>query len=99
MIGYVKKNRPGKVLLVTECSMASNVASEVPEVDFIRPCNLCPHMKRITLPKILDSLLTMREEVTVDPAVAEKARLTVERMVNLAELKPDRSGPSSSLQG
>lgn len=83
MIGYVKKNRPGKVLLVTECSMASNVASEVPEVDFIRPCNLCPHMKRITLPKILDSLLTMREEVTVDPAVAEKARLAVERMVNL----------------
>ena len=79
----MKKNRPGKVLLVTECSMASNVASEVPEVDFIRPCNLCPHMKRITLPKILDSLLTMREEVIVDPAVAERARIAVERMVNL----------------
>jgi len=83
MIGYVKKNRPGKVLLVTECSMASNVASEVPDVEFIRPCNLCPHMKRITLPAILASLVFMREEVTVDPAIAERARLAVERMVNL----------------
>lgn len=85
MIGYVKKNRPARVLLVTECSMASNVASEVPEVDFVRPCNLCPHMKRITLPNILESLVFMREEVTVDPVVAAKARKAVERMVNLRQ--------------
>jgi quinolinate synthase len=52
------------VLLVTECSMADNVAAEAPDVEFVRPCNLCPHMKRITLPKILDSLVYMREEVT-----------------------------------
>ncbi len=83
MIRYVKDKRPPKVLLVTECSMASNVAVETPEVEFIRPCNLCPHMKRITLPKILDTLLTMQGEVTVDPALAERARLAVERMVNL----------------
>ncbi|MFZ1680738.1 MAG: quinolinate synthase NadA [Rhizobiaceae bacterium] len=83
MIRYVKNKRPPKVLLVTECSMASNVAVETPEVEFIRPCNLCPHMKRITLPKILDTLLTMQGEVTVDPALAERARLAVERMVNL----------------
>ena len=57
MTDWVKKNRPAKVLLVTECSMASNVAAEAPDIEFIRPCNLCPHMKRITLPKILDSLL------------------------------------------
>jgi len=71
------------VLMVTECSMASNVASEAPHVDFIRPCNLCPHMKRITLPKILDSLLTLSEEVTIDPAIADRARLSVERMIAL----------------
>jgi hypothetical protein len=59
MIDYVKDRRPARVLLVTECSMASNVEAEVPGVDFVKPCNLCPHMKRITLPKILDSLLTM----------------------------------------
>jgi quinolinate synthase len=83
MADWVKEHRPGKVLMVTECSMASNVAAEVPDVDFIRPCNLCPHMKRITLPRILDSLVFMKEEITVDPLVAEKARRAVERMVNL----------------
>lgn len=83
MADWVKTKRPGKVLMVTECSMASNVSAEVPDVEFIRPCNLCPHMKRITLPRILDSLLTMKDEITVDPVVAEKARRAVERMVNL----------------
>jgi quinolinate synthase len=55
----------------------------VPDVEFVRPCNLCPHMKRITLPKILDSLLHMREEIVIDPAVAARARASVERMINL----------------
>lgn len=83
MIDWVKTNRPKKVVLVTECSMASNVAAEAPDVEFVRPCNLCPHMKRISLEKIYDSLLHMQYEVTVDPAVAARARLAVERMVNL----------------
>jgi quinolinate synthase len=83
MIDYVRNNRPPKVLLVTECSMASNIEAEIPDVEFVKPCNLCPHMKRITLPKILDSLVFMREEIHVDPAVAARARLAVERMVNL----------------
>ena len=83
MIDWVKKNRPRKVVLVTECSMSSNVASEVPDVEFVRPCNLCPHMKRITLKNILDSLVYMRHEVTVDPMIADRARRAVERMINL----------------
>jgi len=83
MINWVKDENPAKVLMVTECSMADNVASEAPSVEFVRPCNLCPHMKRIQLPKILDSLLFMKEEVHVDPLIAEKARRSVERMVNL----------------
>ncbi|PLX36278.1 MAG: quinolinate synthase [Hyphomicrobiales bacterium] len=83
MIDWVKTEKPARVVMVTECSMADNVASEAPETEFVRPCNLCPHMKRITLPKILDALLEMREEVTIDPAVAERARHAVERMVNL----------------
>lgn len=83
MIDYVKDNRPPKVILVTECSMASNVAAETPDVEFVKPCNLCPHMKRITLEGILDSLVYMQHEVIVDPAVAERARRAVERMVNL----------------
>ena len=83
MIDWVKDNRPRKVVLVTECSMSSNVAAEVPDVEFVRPCNLCPHMKRITLQNILESLVYMRHEVTVDPLVAEKARRAVERMINL----------------
>jgi quinolinate synthase len=83
MIKWVKDNQPSKVLLVTECSMSDNVAVEAPNVEFVRPCNLCPHMKRITLPKILDSLVFLKEEVTIDPAVASRARAAVERMINL----------------
>jgi quinolinate synthase len=83
MIKWVKANQPSKVLLVTECSMSDNVAVEAPNVEFVRPCNLCPHMKRITLPKILDSLVFLKEEVTIDPAIAERARLPIERMINL----------------
>src|SRR3981081_4291281 len=83
MIEWVRKNRPRRVVMVTECSMADNVQAELPDVEFVRPCNLCPHMKRITLPKILDSLVYLKEEVVIDPAIAEKARRSVERMVNL----------------
>jgi quinolinate synthase len=83
MIDYVRKNKPKRVVLVTECSMADNVQAELPDVEFTRPCNLCPHMKRITLPNILDSLLNMKEEVVIDPAIAEKARRAVERMIYL----------------
>ncbi|MBT8389924.1 MAG: quinolinate synthase NadA, partial [Altererythrobacter sp.] len=85
MINYVRDQRPPKVLLVTECSMASNIQSSVPEVEFVKPCNLCPHMKRITLPKILDSLCFMTEEIHIDPDLAEPARRAVERMVNLKQ--------------
>lgn len=83
MIKWVKEKHPRKVMLVTECSMASNVAVEAPDVEFIRPCNLCPHMKRISLENIYDSLVHMQHEVTVDPDVAVRARRAVERMVNL----------------
>ncbi len=72
---------PERVVMVTECSMADNVAMEAPGVEFVRPCNLCPHMKKITLQKILDSLRTMTHEVVVDPAVAERARRSVDRML------------------
>jgi quinolinate synthase len=83
MIDFVRAKRPKRVVMVTECSMADNVAAELPEVEFVRPCNLCPHMKRITLPNILDSLVHMKEEVVVDPAVAKRARRAVERMIDL----------------
>jgi len=63
--------------------MADNVKAELPDVEFVRPCNLCPHMKRITLPKILDSLLFMKEEITVETAIAAKARRAVERMMHM----------------
>ena len=83
MIDWVKTNEPPRVVMVTECSMADNVAAETPNVNFVRPCNLCPYMKRISLPKILDSLLEMKDEVVIDPMIAEKARRSVERMINL----------------
>jgi quinolinate synthase len=83
MISYVGAKRPKRVVLVTECSMSDNVAVEYPDVDFVRPCNLCPHMKRITLQKILQSLETMTTEVTVDPFIAARAKGTVEAMLRV----------------
>ncbi|HEX6203928.1 MAG TPA: quinolinate synthase, partial [Thermoanaerobaculia bacterium] len=81
MIRHVGASRPRRVVMITECSMSDNVAVEYPDVEFVRPCNLCPHMKRITLPKIHRALETMREEVVVAPEVAERARRAVERML------------------
>jgi quinolinate synthase len=81
MSRYVGQHRPARVVLITECSMADNVAVDHPETEFVRPCNLCPHMKRITLPKILQSLETLGHAVEVDPAVAFRARRSVERML------------------
>ena len=81
MIGYVGRERPSRVVMVTECSMSDNVAVEYPDVDFVRPCNLCPHMKTITLPKILRSLQLMEHRVEINPEVAARARLSVERMM------------------
>jgi len=83
MSNYVKEHHPKKVAMITECSMSDNVAVENPEVEFIRPCNLCPHMKRITLPKILHSLQTMTIAVEVDPDIAARALDAVQRMVDL----------------
>src|SRR5713101_4026608 len=81
MIDYVGVKQPARVVLVTECSMSDNVAVQHPAVEFVRPCNLCPHMKRITLPKIRRALETMRHDVQIDPAIAADARRAIERML------------------
>jgi quinolinate synthase len=81
MIDFVDQKRPPKVMLITECSMSDNIAVHHPEIEYIRPCRLCPHMKQITLPKIREALELMQFEVKVDPAIAGRARLAVERML------------------
>jgi quinolinate synthase len=81
MIDYVGQKKPARVVLVTECSMSDNVAVQHPDVEFVRPCNLCPHMKRISLSNIRHALETMTHEVTIDPAIAARARRAVERML------------------
>jgi quinolinate synthase len=81
MINYVGDHKPQRVVMITECSMSDNVAVEHPEVDFVRPCNLCPHMKRITLDGILHSLQTMTNEVTVPADIAARAKAPIDRML------------------
>ena len=81
MINWVREESPAQVVMVTECSMSDNVAVESPDTEFLRPCNLCPHMKRITLEGIRDSLLYMRHEVNVDSSIALRAQRAVERML------------------
>ena len=83
MAGYVAAKKPPRVVLLTECSMSDNVSLQHPELEFIRPCNLCPHMKRITLKNIRAALEENREVVTIDAAVASRARRAVERMLTV----------------
>ena len=80
MIKYVEDHQPKKVMMVTECSMSDNIQIENPNVEFIKPCNMCPHMKKITLPKILDCLENETGEIIMDQETIEKARTSVERM-------------------
>src|SRR3954462_4465353 len=83
MADYVGQKRPSRVVLLTECSMSDNVALQYPDLDFVRPCNLCPHMKRITLPKIRHSLETMTHEAPAPPEIADRPRRSVERMLEI----------------
>jgi quinolinate synthase len=85
---YVLEQRPGKVVLLTECSMSDNVASAAPDIDFIRPCNLCPHMKRITLEGVHDALKEMKHEVLIPEDVRVRARRAIQRMLDLPKEKP-----------
>ena len=85
MIKWVNDNQPERVMMVTECSMSDNIAVENPQVNFVRPCNLCPHMKQITLPKVLEAMVLNRTEIIVDPEIADKARAAVERMIELSK--------------
>jgi quinolinate synthase len=90
MIQYVEDKRPPRVVMVTECSMSDNVANHLPDVEFLRPCNLCPHMKRITLGGILRSLQTMTHEVMIDPALGVRAKKAIDRMLRVA-FKPAKA--------
>ena len=83
MVHHVRDTRPPTLALITECSMSDNVAAEFPGLDFVRPCNLCPHMKRITLPKIHDALVRLETKVEVDPEMAARARRAVDRMLEV----------------
>jgi len=83
MISWVHKEQPTKVVMITECSMSDNVAVEAPATEFVRPCNLCPHMKRITLEGIRDGLARMEHEIDVAPDVADRARKAVSRMLTV----------------
>ena len=85
---YVVEKQPRKVVLLTECSMSDNVAQYAPAVDFVRPCNLCPHMKRITLEGIYDALAEMKHEVTIPEDVQVRAKLAIQRMLDLPKEKP-----------
>lgn len=81
MIDFVARERPERVVMITECSMSDNVTTEFPDVEFVRSCTICPHMKRITLENIRDSLLNLRHQVEVAPDIADRARLSVEKML------------------
>ena len=83
MIDHLAQSKPRHVVMITECSMSDNVAVGFPEIQFTRPCNLCPHMKRITLKNILWSLQTMQHQIEIEPAIAERARRAVQRMVQV----------------
>jgi quinolinate synthase len=86
LANYVSERNPAKVVLLTECSMSDNVAAENPGVDFVRPCNLCPHMKRITLENIYTCLTEMKHEVTMDENTRIRAKAAIDAMLNLPKM-------------
>ena len=83
MADYVSKNKPKKVMLVTECSMSDNVEADNPEVEFVKPCNLCPYMKKINLEKILNCLKNETNEINIDKKISDAARKSVLRMTEI----------------
>ena len=83
MVSHIGKTRPARVVLITECSMSDNISVQFPNVEFTRPCNLCPHMRRITLKNIYQALLNMQTPVEVEPSVAGRARAAVQRMLDI----------------
>ena len=83
MSNYVKDNQPERVIMVTECSMSDNVAIENPNVNFIRPCNLCAHMKRISLKKIYDAIRFNQFQIEVEDQIIDRARLAIDRMLEI----------------
>ncbi|NCO02654.1 MAG: quinolinate synthase NadA [Alphaproteobacteria bacterium] len=84
MIEYVEGKKPDRVVLITECSMSDNIAAVHPEMELVRPCQMCPHMKRITLPKILEALKTEQPEVVIDPELAKRALIPVNKMLEMS---------------
>lgn len=84
MINYVEGEKPSRVVLITECSMSDNIAAAHPEMELVRPCQMCPHMKRITLPKILAALQTEGPEVLLSPELAERSRIPIQKMLDLS---------------
>jgi len=87
LANYVAEKHPPKVVLLTECSMSDNVAAENPDTNFIRPCNLCPHMKRITLENIYDCLVTGKYEVTIPEDVRVRAKKALDAMMALPRME------------
>lgn len=85
MVDYIESEKPSRIVLITECSMSDNIAAAHPEMELVRPCQLCPHMKKITLPKILACLQNETGEVFVDSAIADRARKPIERMLELSK--------------
>ncbi len=83
MLGYLRETNPRRVAMITECSMAANLVDAFPEIEFSQPCNLCPHMRRITLPKILRALETMSPQIEIDPNIAARGRRAVQRMTEI----------------
>ena len=84
MIDYVTGKRPERVVLITECSMSDNIAAANPDMELVRPCQMCPHMKRITLPKILEALQTEGPEITIDPEIAERSLVPIQKMLDMS---------------
>ncbi|MCE5231846.1 MAG: quinolinate synthase NadA [Mizugakiibacter sp.] len=81
MVTHLRKAQPKRVVMITECSMSDNVSAEFPHIEFTRPCNLCPYMKKNTLPKIHNVLQNMSNRIEIAPEVIERARRSLERML------------------
>ena len=84
MANFISKSNAKNIMLITECSMGDNLRSEFPDKKFVSTCQTCPHMKKITLEKIRDSLLYEQYEIILDQEIIDKGKRSVTRMLELS---------------
>ncbi len=87
MMKWVDDHKASSYMLITECGLGDLARTQFPDKVFVPMCRLCPHMKAVTLERVLSALErpTASQRIEVSPAIAARALKPIERMFELSE--------------